>query len=113
MSTMVTELYQALRAAGVDDGLAKAAAESVLSKDRKEDLATRNPERLSEPRLLRNPLATSATRGGTVNSRLAFSQLTKADLADLKADLIKWNVGTLIAMTALFSTLVTLFKLFS
>jgi hypothetical protein len=41
MSTMVTELYQALRAAGVDDGLAKAAAESVLSKDRKEDLATK------------------------------------------------------------------------
>lgn len=77
MSTMVTELYQALRAAGVDDTLAKAAAESVLSRDRKEDLAT------------------------------------KGDLAELKADLIKWNVGTLIATTALFSTLVTLLKLFA
>jgi hypothetical protein len=74
---MVTELYQALRAAGVDDDLAKAAAESVLSKDRKEDLAT------------------------------------KADLAELKSDLIKWNVGTLIAMTALFSTLITVLKLFA
>ena len=31
---------------------------------------------------------------------------TKADLAELKADLIKWNMGTLMAMTGLFAAIV-------
>lgn len=33
---------------------------------------------------------------------------TKADLMELKADLIKWNVGTLVAMTAIFAALTQL-----
>ena len=37
---------------------------------------------------------------------------TKADLAELKAELIKWNVGTLIAMTVLYGSWMTLLKVF-
>jgi hypothetical protein len=33
---------------------------------------------------------------------------TKVDIADLKADLIKWNVWTLIAMTSVFAAIVKL-----
>lgn len=70
MSTMVTELYDALRQAGVDDDTARAAAKAVLGVESRMDLAT------------------------------------KADLAALETRVIKWNVGTLVAMTALFSTIV-------
>lgn len=73
---MVSELYEALRAAGVDESAAKAAARAVLSADARTDLAT------------------------------------KADLAELKAEIIKWNVGTLIAMTAIYGGLVAALKVF-
>lgn len=33
---------------------------------------------------------------------------TKADLSELKAALIQWSVGTLVAMTAIFSLIVKL-----
>jgi hypothetical protein len=33
---------------------------------------------------------------------------TKADLAELKAELIKWNIGTMIAMTGIFAAIVKL-----
>lgn len=73
---MVSELYEALRAAGVAESVAKAAAGSVLAADARTDLAT------------------------------------KADLAELKADVIKWNVGTMVAMTAIYGGLVAMLKLF-
>lgn len=41
MSVMVSELYEALRAAGVDEAGAKAAARAVLSADARTDLATK------------------------------------------------------------------------
>ena len=72
MSTMVTELYEALRKAGVDEQLARDAARAVLAIDARADLAT------------------------------------KADLSDLKADLIKWNVGAMAALTAIFAAIVRL-----
>jgi hypothetical protein len=75
MSVMVSELYTALRAAGVEETQARAAAESVLSE-----------------------VATKAD--------LQVLQLSiKADLSDLKAELIKWNVGTLLALSAIFGAL--------
>ena len=77
MAVMVSELYEALRAAGVEEGAAKAAAKAVLAADARTDLAT------------------------------------KADLAELKADLIKWNVGTLVALTAIYGGLVAMLKLFA
>jgi len=77
MAVMVSELYEALRAAGVEEATAKAAARAVLAADARTDLAT------------------------------------KADLSELKAELIKWNVGTLVAMTAIYGGLVAALKLFS
>ena len=56
-----------------------------------------------------------AEQATTLDTTLA----TKADLADLrtamaelKSDLIKWNVGTLFAMTAIYGGLVAVLKLF-
>jgi hypothetical protein len=74
LSTIVVELYEAFRAAGVDDAKAKAAAGAVVGG--REDLVTK-------------------------------SDLT-AGLAQLESRLIKWNVGTIIAMTAVFAAIVKL-----
>jgi hypothetical protein len=44
-----------------------------------------------------------------LNIELLKEQLaTKADLVELKAELIKWNVGTMIAMTGIFAAIVKL-----
>jgi hypothetical protein len=72
VSTIVVELYEAFRAAGVDDAKAKAAAGAVVDSAARADLAT------------------------------------KADLAQLESRLIRWNVGTIIAMTAVFAAIVKL-----
>jgi hypothetical protein len=60
-STIVAELYDALRAAGVDDDKARAAA-------------------------------------GAVASKTNIDQLRRAT----RAEIIKWNLGTFIAIAALF-----------
>jgi len=83
MSTMVTELYEALRTAGVDEQLAKDAARAVLAAEARTDLAT---------------------KADLVELKAA----TKADLAELKADLIKWNVGAMAVLTAIFAAIVRL-----
>ena len=69
MTTMVLELYEALKSAGVDEEQAKRAARAVLDS---ETLAT------------------------------------KQDLAELRAEIIKWNTGTLLAATGLFALIVKL-----
>ena len=69
MSVMVTELYDALRKAGVDEQLARDAARAVLGYDARNDLAT------------------------------------KADIAELEVRLIKWNVGAIAVMTAIFAAI--------
>ena len=72
MSVMVTELYDALRKAGVDEQLARDAARAVLGNAAKTDLAT------------------------------------KTDIAELEVRLIKWNVGAMAALTAIFATIARL-----
>lgn len=72
MATMVVELYEALRAAGLDEEKAKGAARAVLGADQRTDLAT------------------------------------KADLAALETTLVKWNVGALLALSAIVSAIVKL-----
>ncbi len=79
MTTIVMEIYEALKAAGIDDEVAKAAAKAVIGVQEKEHLAT----------------------------KLDIQQL-RTDMADLKVELIKWNVGTLIAMTGIFAAIVKL-----
>lgn len=41
-----------------------------------------------------------------------FRAATRADLAAFKADIIQWNVVTLVALTAIYGGLVTVLKLF-
>lgn len=83
MAVMVSELYTALRSAGVGEPEARAAAEAVLAElVTKADLQT----------------ATAAL---------------KADMADLKAELIKVQVGTIVAMTAIYGGLVAVLKVFA
>ena len=79
MSTMVAELYDALRKAGVDEQLAKDAASAVLGADARMDLATK-----------------------------ADIFALKTDLAELKVELIKWNVGAMAVLTAIFAAIVRL-----
>ena len=76
MSTMVDELYDALRKAGVDEQLARDAARAVLGAEARTDLVTK--------------------------ADLA------AGLAELKADVIKWNVGAMAVLTAIFAAIVRL-----
>lgn len=77
---MVTELYDALRKAGVDEQLARDAARAVLGYDARTDLATKAD--LAELRAA-----------------------TKADIAELRAELIKWNVGAMAVLTAIFAAI--------
>ena len=72
MSTMVAELYDALRKAGVEEQLARDAARAVLGAEARSELAT------------------------------------KGDLAELEARVIKWNVGAMAMMTAIFAAIVRL-----
>ena len=87
---MVGELYDALRKAGVDEQLARDAARAVLGADARTELATKAD--LAE-----------------------LKAATKADLAELravmsewKADIIKWNVGAMAVLTAIFAAIVRL-----
>jgi hypothetical protein len=80
MTTMISELYTALKAAGVDEDVARAAAKSVIAIEDKEHLAT---------------------KADITDLRLA----TKADIAELKSDLTKTMVTLMLAMTALFSAI--------
>ena len=79
MSRMVAELYDALRKAGVDEQLSKEAARAVLPADAINDLATK-----------------------------VDLALLRTDLAELKVELIKWNVGAMAVLTAIFAAIVRL-----
>jgi hypothetical protein len=81
MSTIVAELCDALRAAGVPDDKAMAAAAAVFGTETREALATKAD--LNELRIE-----------------------LRAAMAQLEATLIRWNVGTIIAMTAVFAAIV-------
>jgi hypothetical protein len=83
MPTVVIELYEALKQAGISEATARAAAQAVLGIEERQTLATKAD--LAELRLA-----------------------TKADLAELKAELIKINAGLLVAMTAIFAAIVKL-----
>lgn len=76
MTVIVTEIYDALKKAGVDEDLARAAAKAVIGAEEKEQLVTKADLR--------------------------------AELAELQAELIKWNVGAMMALTAIFAAIVKL-----
>jgi len=76
VSTMVAELYDALRKAGVDDATARAAAAAVL--------------------------------GEQAGAELVTKAYLRAELAELRVELIKWNVGAMAVLTAMFTAIVRL-----
>jgi hypothetical protein len=76
VSTIVVELYEAFRAAGVDEAKTTAAAGAVVGG---EGLATKTD----------------------------IADLRR-EMAELKAELIRWALGTIIAMTAVFAAIVKL-----
>ena len=81
MTTMVVELYEALTKAGVGEEMAKKAARAVSSVESMEAVATAHDiERL----------------------RLEL----EAKMEAMKADVIKWNTGTLLAATGIFAVIV-------
>ena len=80
MSTMVSELYDALRKAGVEDAVARSAAESVLGKGAGTELVTKAD--------LRAELAELRTL-----------------IADMESRVIKWNVGAMAVLTAIMAAL--------
>jgi hypothetical protein len=58
--------------------------------------------------------ATATAAARAVLATEARTELaTKADLAELKADLTRWTVALFVAQTAVFSAIVGLFKIFS
>jgi hypothetical protein len=101
MTILVAELYDALRKAGVDDDLARAAAKAVIGGEARDQLATKADVAELKADVAELRLATKAD---VTELRLA----TKADLAELEARVIKWNVGTLVAMTGIFAAIVKL-----
>ena len=86
MSTMVAELYDALRQAGVEQELARRAASAVLAVDERMDLATK-----SDLLALKADLAEM-----------------RAEISEMKVELIKWNVGAMAVLTAIFAAIVRL-----
>jgi hypothetical protein len=76
MSTMVAEIYDALRKAGVDEPTARSAAVAVMS----------------------------AAQGSTLVTKADL----RAEVAELRAELIKGNVGAMAVLTAIFAAITRL-----
>jgi len=81
MSVMVTELYQALRAASVPEAAAVSAAEAVV------------------------PRSEAATKTDIADLKVLIESL-RGEMHRMKADIIIWTVGAMIAMTGLFTWIV-------
>lgn len=110
MSAIVTELYDALRNCGAEENMARHAAEAVLGSKSglelatkaellatKADLKAEMQELKAELRALRAEL-TSGLKNEAGARQIAMANLT--------ADLIKWNVGAMAALTAIFAAIV-------
>jgi hypothetical protein len=134
MSTVIAELYDALREAGASDDKARAAAAAVIGAEAEDRLATKadivllRSEFKADNALLRsefkadNALLRSEfkadnallrsdfeTQRNSIRADIeAFRLANKADLSELRAELIKWNVGTIIATAAVFAAVVKL-----
>jgi hypothetical protein len=87
MSTVVVELYEALRKAGVDEAVARSAASAVVPANALGDLATKG-----------DLLAMRTDLRSEIKSE---TMALRVEISEMKADLIKWNVGTMVALTAL------------
>jgi hypothetical protein len=82
MTTLVVEIYEALKKAGVEEELARSAAKAVISAEEKEKLATKT-------------------------DLVELKAELKVDIASVRTEIermgrvvIMWNVGTVIAMAS-------------
>jgi urease gamma subunit len=87
VSTIVVELYQALREAGVAEQLARDAAHAVLGTDMKDELVTKS--------VLKSEIAGVRADIAALETRLV------AEIASSRVEMIKWAVGALTALTAI------------
>jgi hypothetical protein len=97
MTTLVIEIYEALKKAGVEEDLARSAARAVISEEEKEQLTTKADLR-AELAELRAELKTDIAE---LRAEL------KTDIANVRTEIermgrvvIMWNVGTVIAMAS-------------
>jgi hypothetical protein len=121
MSTIVAELYDALRTAGVPEDQARAAAAAVIGVSTqngyatKADLAAIRGE-ITELRAqvmgkiaeLRMEVRGEIRRLTGEIEQMRAVMATKAELAALEARLVRWNVATIIAMSAVTAAIVKL-----
>jgi 3-polyprenyl-4-hydroxybenzoate decarboxylase len=87
MTTLVVEIYEALKKAGVEEELARSAAKAVISAEEKEKLATKAD--------LRAELA-------------ELKASLQVDIASVRTEIermgrviVMWNMGTLIAVASI------------
>jgi hypothetical protein len=119
MGTVVVELYEALRKAGVEEPLARGAAAAVVPANGLDrlaaksdicDMATRTDIKDMATKsdikeiLTKSDLKEMATKS---DLRIAIAEL-RGEIAEVKAELIKWYVGTMVAMTALCAAIMRL-----
>jgi len=123
MSVVVVELYEALRKAGVGDALARDAAAAVVPADALSQLATKDDisrlELATKADISRLELATrddiARLELTTKHDIARLEHATARDISrlegqisELKAELIKWNVGAIAIMTAIFAAIARL-----
>jgi hypothetical protein len=111
MSTMVAELYDASRKAGVEEQLAQRAARAVLGAETRTDLATK-----TDLIALRTDFGELKTDFAEL--RADFAELRadvtadlsgmKRELSETKVELIKWNVGAMAILTGIVAAIVRL-----
>lgn len=128
MGVVVVELYEALQKAGVDEPLARSAAAAVVPANGLEHLATKSDIRHMATKIDFKSAATKADIKDMATKADIKDMLTRADIKDMvtksdlkfeiaqlrteiaevRADLIKWNIGTMVALTALCAAIMRL-----
>jgi hypothetical protein len=108
-SRMSDALYRALKSAGVEDQLAHEAAQSVVTAEGAEALATKSD--VAEWRAA-TKAEIAESRAATKTEIAELRAATKTDIAevriaiaDLRSELLKWNTGAMAMLTVIYSAI--------
>lgn len=107
MIVFVVELYDALRLAGVEETMARRAAESVFSAKEGSEFVTKADLR-AELANFKAEFKAELKAELKAEIRAEFRAELRTELADLRVELIKWNLGAMAVLTTIFATIVTL-----
>jgi hypothetical protein len=99
MTTLVVEIYEALKKAGVEEELARSAARAVISAEEKEQLATK-ADLLATKADLRAELAELKTE---LKTEIAG---VRTEIERMGRVVIMWNVGALLAVAGFVYTII-------